>query len=89
MDVIAQHTNVKIVICGHVHQDSMNTWNNIQFLSTPSTSIQFKPHSQTFALDQVLPGYRVIRLKNNGEFETEVHRVALSQPQINIEISGY
>ena len=89
MDVIAQHTNVKIVICGHVHQDSMNTWNNIQFLSTPSTSVQFKPHSQTFALDQVLPGYRVIRLKNNGEFETEVHRVALSQPQINVEISGY
>lgn len=89
MDVIAQHRNVKAVLCGHVHQDSSNEWHGVQFLSTPSTSIQFKPRSDTFALDESLPGYRVLNLKENGEFSTEVIRVKISQPKINVEISGY
>lgn len=89
MDVIAKHANVKIVLCGHVHQDSSNTWKNVHFLSTPSTSVQFKPHSPTFALDQAQPGYRVLHLHNDGAFETEVIRVKMTQSQINTEISGY
>lgn len=89
IDVLSRHDNVKIVLCGHVHQDSSNQWHNIQFLSTPSTSVQFKPHSENFALDEALPGYRALYLNDNGEFKTEVVRVKLKQPQINVEISGY
>lgn len=89
MDVISRHHNVKIVLCGHVHQDSCNEWRGIQFLSTPSTSVQFKPFSEDFALDELSPGYRVLYLKDNGEFKTEVVRVKIKQAQINVEISGY
>ena len=89
MHVIAKHQNVKVVLYGHVHQDSSNEWHGVQFLSTPSTSIQFKPQSDTFALDESFPGYRVLNLKENGEFSTEVVRVKINQPKINIEISGY
>lgn len=89
MDVIAKHANVKIVLCGHVHQDSCNEWHGVQFLSTPSTSVQFKPFSENFAIDQSLPGYRVLHLKDTGAFKTEVLRVKIKQAQINAEISGY
>ena len=82
-------SDLKIVLCGHVHQDSCNEWRGIQFLSTPSTSVQFKPFSEDFALDELSPGYRVLYLKDNGEFKTEVVRVKIKQPQINVEISGY
>lgn len=88
-DVIAQHKHVKLVLFGHVHQDSHNDWNGVQFLSTPSTSVQFKPLSDNFALDTIAPGYRVIHLNHDGTFETRVERVFLNQQKINTEISGY
>ena len=87
--VIAKHSNVKAVLYGHVHQDSRNDLNGVQFLSTPSTSVQFKPMSDAFALDESFPGYRVLHLKANGEFKSEVIRVKIDQPKINVEISGY
>ncbi len=88
-DVIQKHSNVKLVLFGHVHQASFNEWQGIHFLSTPSTSVQFKPLSEDFALDQAAPGYRVLKLKENGTFETHIERVAINQQKINIEISGY
>lgn len=88
-DVLARHSNVKLVLFGHVHQDSCHEWHGITFLSTPSTSVQFKPGSDEFALDEAAPGYRVLHLQQNGEFKTHIERVVLSQEHINTEISGY
>ena len=50
--VLAKYHNVKIVLSGHVHQESWREWHSIQFYSTPSTSVQFKPLSDHFALDE-------------------------------------
>ncbi|OTG68809.1 3',5'-cyclic-AMP phosphodiesterase [Acinetobacter sp. ANC 4470] len=88
-DLLAKYSNVKAVICGHVHQDSLNEWRNIQFFSTPSTCVQFKPLSDDFALDEEAPGFRVLHLQANGELKTEVCRVKNVQQKINSEISGY
>lgn len=87
--ILEQYNNIKAIICGHVHQDSLNVWNNIQFFSTPATSVQFKPKSKDFALDDLAPGYRSFRLKENGKFETQVHRLAHFTQNINKDISGY
>lgn len=88
-DILSHFKNIKFVICGHVHQDSLNLWKHIQFLSTPSTSVQFKPLSYDFALDDIAPGYRSLHLKENGEFTTKVHRLKTFKQNINKEISGY
>ena len=89
MGVLAKHQNIKMVLFGHVHQDSWNQWNGIHFYSTPSTCVQFKPQSENFALDEQAPGYRVLHLKENGEFETEIHRINHKTVKINSNISGY
>ena len=89
IDVLARHNNVKLLLCGHVHQDSLNEWQGIQFYSTPSTCVQFKPHSQHFALGPEAPGYRVLHLNADGSYSTQVHRVEHFEQQINFEISGY
>lgn len=88
-EVLSSFDNVKLVICGHVHQDSLNVWRKIHFLSTPSTSVQFMPLSEDFALDDISPGYRSLHLKANGEFATHVHRISNYKQQINKQISGY
>ena len=89
LEAIKPFNNVKAIVCGHVHQDSINTWHGIEFLSTPSTCIQFKPKSDKFALDELHPGYRYIRLKANGEIETQVYRLSNSQRMSSSEVLGY
>lgn len=78
-----------IVLSGHVHQESWREWHSIQFYSTPSTSVQFKPLSDHFALDEQAPGYRILQLNADGSHETHVERVLHAQQKINVEISGY
>ena len=89
LETIQPFSNIKAILCGHVHQDSVNTWQNVVFLSTPSTCIQFKPQSEKFALDEEHPGYRYICLKANGEFETKVYRLPTSQRTSSSEVLGY
>ena len=87
--VLAKHNNVKLVLSGHVHQDSWRERHGIQFYSTPSTSVQFKPFSDHFALDEQAPGYRILQLNADGTHKTNVQRVLHAQQKINVEISGY
>ena len=88
-EVLGNYDNIHAVIFGHVHQDSLNLWKKIQFLSTPATSVQFKPKTDNFAFDDLAPGYRCLLLKENGHFETRVHRLQNFVQNINKEISGY
>lgn len=88
-DVLAKFKNIKIVLFGHVHQESNTLWQETEFLSTPATCAQFKPLSEDFALDEAAPGYRYLHLKSDGQFETSIYRLEGYVPTINKEISGY
>ena len=70
--VIDAHSDVRAVVCGHVHQASDRTRNRVRFMSTPSTCAQFLPSSEFFALDERPPGMRWIELYDDGRIETEV-----------------
>src|SRR5574344_689635 len=48
LDLVYKHPQVKLVLCGHVHQETDFVSNNVRFISSPSTSIQFEPLSFTF-----------------------------------------
>lgn len=67
---------VKAVVSGHVHQDSLQLRRATPFITTPSTSIQFKPDSMHFALDDNMPGFRVFNLNPDGTFETSIERLS-------------
>ena len=72
---LAQHDNVRAVLWGHVHQESTQTIDDILWMSTPSSCVQFKPGSRDFAVGSEAPGYRHLNLYADGKVETEVHRV--------------
>ncbi|WP_340600850.1 3',5'-cyclic-AMP phosphodiesterase [Acinetobacter sp. HZNU-JH01] len=89
LETVKPFSNIKAIVCGHVHQDAIHQWQGIEFLSTPSTCIQFKPRSEKFALDEEHPGYRYICLKANGELETQVYRLKTSERMSSSEVLGY
>ena len=75
-DTLKSHANVRAVLWGHVHQQAHRRSDGIEWMSTPSTCVQFKPGSETFALDDLAPGYRSIELHADGSIVTEVRRLA-------------
>jgi Icc protein len=75
-DALRLHASVRGVLWGHVHQQTHQRHAEIEWMSTPSTCVQFKPGSRDFALDDLAPGYRRIELHADGSIVTEVHRIA-------------
>ena len=86
--VLDRHPQVQIVLSGHVHQEMTFSRRGVQYLTTPSTCIQFKPRSATFALDKNDPGFRLLTLFADGSFQSWVERVPISQ-QANLNAAGY
>lgn len=86
--ILDAHPHVKLVVFGHIHQQFEHQRGSISYLSTPSTCIQFAPKSKAFALDPAQPGFRLLKLYENGSFETEVKRVMFSQ-QLDFSAKGY
>jgi Icc protein len=70
--VIDNHSNVRSIVWGHVHQVSDRERNGVKMLSTPSTGAQFLPGSDAFMLDDKPPGYRWLELMEDGNVRTEV-----------------
>lgn len=89
LDIIQKHPNVRCVLWGHVHQDSDRVLNNVRYISTPSTCIQFKPFCTDFTVDDLAPGYRWLDLHPDGSIETGVERVNEVAFTVDINGTGY
>lgn len=87
--VLNQHQGVKAVLWGHVHQDFDQIQNGVRLLATPSTCVQFKPHSVEFQADSESPGYRSLVLRGDGSIETEVHRIRHMEFTVDYSVKGY
>ena len=72
---LSRHQNVRAVLWGHVHQEIHQRHDGIEWLSTPSSCVQFKPGSKGFAVDDARPGYRRLNLSPDGSIETSVTRI--------------
>jgi len=72
---LAKHDNVRAVLWGHVHQETHQTIDGVEWMSTPSSCVQFKPGSKDFALGEEAPGYRQLSLNPDGSLQTAVHRI--------------
>lgn len=89
LDVLSCYPQLKMVVCGHVHQESCQPAGHFQLYSTPSTCIQFKPHSDDFAVGREMPGYRWFQLHDDGRYETGVQRISERELPIDHKSTGY
>lgn len=74
--LISRYPNVHSVFFGHVHQEFEGNKNGISCYSAPATCIQFKRKQNHFGIEKLPPGYRWIRLHDDGRLETGVKRTA-------------
>ncbi|CCH65799.1 3',5'-cyclic-nucleotide phosphodiesterase [Richelia intracellularis HM01] len=86
--IIDRHSYIKLVICGHIHQEFQYQRYQVNYLSTPSTCIQFQPNSPDFTLDDKQPGFRYLKLYSNGDWESWVERVPFLYP-LNLSNTGH
>jgi len=63
---------VRAVLFGHVHQEVDREHAGARLLGTPSTCVQFAPHTLTMSLDGKAPAYRWVELYPDGFLETGV-----------------
>lgn len=89
LSLISRYNNVRTVLCGHVHQAFDQQWQGVRWLATPSTCIQFTPHSADFAVDDSAPGYRWLHLYDDGQLATGVSRVEQVKFAIDRSATNY
>ena len=63
------------IVFGHAHQEVFARLERLPLFGTPSTCFQFMPGSTGFTLDERPPGYRWLRLADNGRLSSDVCRV--------------
>lgn len=88
-DTVSVYNNIKLIVCGHVHQEHESAYEQIKFYSTPSTCFQFKRGSQKFGVEDLMPGYRVIELMPDGNFKTQVYRIDNFEMTVDGTLAGY
>jgi Icc protein len=73
--VLERFPQVQAVLWGHLHQTIDEQRGSVRLLASPSTCVQFTPGSEDFQADSTAPGYRWLRLHDDGRLETGVSRV--------------
>lgn len=89
LSIISRYNTVKAVVWGHVHQEVDQQINGVRWLATPSTCIQFTAHSDDFSVSDQAPGYRWLRLYDDGQLETAVSRVEGFEIKVDRDGAGY
>ncbi|MFT6342988.1 MAG: Icc protein [Paraglaciecola sp.] len=72
--VVAANPSIKGVVYGHIHMAIEQQKDQCLYMACPSTCWQFATES-SFATSDLLPGYRVLKLLDNGQIVTSIHRL--------------
>ncbi|MDD1965153.1 3',5'-cyclic-AMP phosphodiesterase [Pseudomonas putida] len=87
--VLERFPQARALLWGHVHQEFDQMHEGLRLMASPSTCIQFAPNSEDFALDAKAPGYRWLRLFDDGHMETGVSRIDPDLFEVDLSGAGY
>jgi len=73
--LLARWPQARVVLWGHVHHEFDRRRHNLRLLATPSTCFQFSIRDGRHVVDNLAPGYRWIKLYQDGSMATGVRRV--------------
>ena len=89
LSLLNKYPQVKVVTCGHVHQEYFEKIGQISFFATPASCFQFTPYSSEFSIAETSPGYRVFSLFQDGSLQSEVHRVPITMHALDRQAHEY
>lgn len=87
--LIERFKQVKIIACGHIHQEFSCQLGDVAVLATPSTCFQFTPNADDFSLDTNSPGYRVLELFADDQWRSHCHRIPEGLPTLDRTAHNY
>ena len=87
--LLDRFSQVRAVVCGHVHQRSDTVRGDVRVFTSPSTCVQFAPNSAEFRVDTQGPGYRWFDLHADGRIDTAVERADHYEFKVDQSASGY
>ena len=73
--LIAASPQVRVISCGHVHQECVGTLGGAVVLTVPSTGVQFTPLTAKARVDSIPPGFRIFVLERPCDTESVVSAV--------------
>jgi 3',5'-cyclic-AMP phosphodiesterase len=73
--IVDRYPQIKIVVCGHIHQEFHQQRGEVSYLGAPSTCIQLLPKSHPIIVDKIPAGFRLLELAIDGTWNTKVERV--------------
>lgn len=73
--LLARWPQVRVLLWGHMHHEFDRRRHNLRLLATPSTCFQFSIRDGKHVVDNMAPGYRWIKLYQDGSMATGVRRV--------------
>ena len=74
IDLVQSFPFVRVICTGHVHQQYEDRHAELDFLTTPSIAVQFRPHTDTLECDPIPPGFRIFNLAGDA-YKTQVVRL--------------
>lgn len=72
LQLVENYPQVKLCVCGHIHQELDVTVGQMRVLGTPSTCLQFQPTTDQLQFSASPPAYRRLALAADGSIETAV-----------------
>jgi Icc protein len=76
--LVRRHPQVRLICCGHVHQEMSASLAGATVVTTPAVGPQFRPRTAQVELDSQPPCYRVIELCPDGQWTTQVLQCAMA-----------
>jgi Icc protein len=76
LELLALFAQVEVVCTGHIHQQLETKRNGIDFLTTPSTGVQFTPQQSQLEVDSIPAGFRTIAI-DGDQWQSKVERLQL------------
>jgi Icc protein len=72
--LVAEHPSIKGVVYGHIHMAIEQQIIHCLYMACPSTCWQFA-NKKSFAITDLMPGFRVINLQEKGQITTSILRL--------------
>jgi Icc protein len=87
--IMDKYPQVKVITTGHIHQVMDVKTPVLRILGAPSTCFQFTPETTEFSVSDTAPGYRLIKLYEDGGVESEVRRLPAPLTELQANKHGY
>ena len=76
-ETLRANPQVKLVACGHIHQQLTASFAGACLVSTPAVGPAFRPRTEVLVIEDAPPAFRLIELGADGQWSTQAIRCPL------------